>query len=308
MTNKDLLRTLRSITLSLESKERMRADLSAYADLHAIPANLPALSRLSPLSHFMLRTKSLYAGALALVLVIAGGTQASFAAEDAKPGDILYPVKVALAEPITLALAITPEQKAELAARYASRRVDEAAALSSQGKLDAKTADDLAVRFDSHVDALAKETEALEARGEISVSLAVRTDLEQKLTERAEEFVLADVAAQANTMALMATAEEAPADRFTARVFEKSKTLATTRERLESALALDIEAEKEGVNFAALRDVDASVQLVQLTLGKVTASVPVSSTTASSTATSTNATSTPQASPASKFFAPFLKR
>lgn len=294
----DFLHALRSIKLPSAHKERMRADLSAYADLHSVPDTFFTPVR-SPFSSFVLRTRSLYAGALALVLIVAGGTQASFAAENAKPGDVLYPIKVAIAEPITLALATSPEQKAELAARYASRRVDEAARLASEGKLDAEAADELALNFDTHVDVLAKEAETLEARGNLSVSLAVRTDLEQRLSDRVEEFVVADVASEDLALAAVPVSEEAPEDRFTARVFEKSKALATTRERLESALALDIEADAGTVDLAAIR-VTASSEAESSVLFHATAS-----STATTTATSTEPVSE---SPASLFFAPFLKR
>lgn len=306
-----ILRTLRNITLPHASKERMRAELSAYADLHALTDVRTRLPIRSPFSSFVLPARSLYAGALTLVLMIAGGTQASLAAEDAVPGDILYPIKVAVSEPLSFILASSNEGKAELAARFASRRVDEAATLSSVGKLDEKTADELAARFDSHVDVLAKETETLEAKGEISASLAVRTDLEQKLSERVEEFVVQEISEDNVTEPVNDMESEDTADRFSARVFEKSKTLATTRERLESALALDIEAElKEGTDLAAIRTPEPYAG-AQLFFAKA-----VSKEAASTTATSTAATSTEEEGdlpsviePAgSRFFMPFMSR
>lgn len=231
------LHTLKAIRLEESSKDRMRAALSAYADLHASEAVQPRTgTQVSPLSAFFSRTRSLYAGALMLTLVVAGGTQASIAAEGAVPGDMLYPLKVSVVEPMALVLSLSPERKAELSAEFASRRVEEAATLASSDRLDDTRANELAARFDTHVDELARETVALESRGELGVSLAVRSDLSQKVSERTEE--IANDGAPAATMAKQAASDE-PEARFSARIAEKSKTLATTRERLDVALALD---------------------------------------------------------------------
>jgi len=314
----DVLRSLRNLVLPRAAKERMRADLSAYADLHALTDLVKRLPVRSPFSFasFMVPTRSLYAGALTLVLMVAGGTQASLASEGAVPGDILYPIKVAVSEPLSFVFTPSTEGKATLAARFASRRVDEAAALSSVGKLDEETAQDLAARFDAHVDVLAKETNTLEEHGEIATSLAVRTDLEQKLSARVEEFTVDAVAEDNVLFASKMAPEESIEDRFSTRVFEKSRTLATTRERLETALALDVEAElKNGVSLATLRpeteQTDAASSRLFFAEGGSGAATSIAATTsASTTATTTEDVPIDEAasSPASRFFAPFLKR
>lgn len=316
-----ILKSLRNLTLSVDEKKRMRADISAYADLHSLTDLVRRLPVRSPFSYasFMVPVRSLYAGALTLVLVVAGGTQASLASEGSIPGDILYPLKVSVSEPLSFVLTPSTEGRATLAAEFASRRVDEAAALSSVGKLDEQTAEDLATRFDAHVDVLAKETDTLEAKGDIATSLAVRTDLEQKLSIRVEEFAVEAVAEADVLVATSLAPEESTAERFTTRVFEKSKTLATTRERLETALALDVQAElKEGGSLAAIRPADgeqgdsASSGLFFAKVGSGDGTDVVGTSTASTTATTTDENllkgdaSTDSA--ASRFFAPFLKR
>lgn len=306
-TPEDLIHDLRAIRLSEDTKERMRADLSSYADLYSMEAS-PSEPVRSPYFGFFARTRSLYAGAFALLLMVAGGTQASLAAENTKPGDLLYPIKVAISEPIAFTLALSSEQKASLAARFASRRVEEAAALSSEGKLDQATAGDLATRFDAQVDLLAKETTALEAKGEIAVSLAVRTDLEQTLTERVESFSVRE-ASEEDVLSAKVAVDDSAANQFADRVFEKSRTLATTRERLESVLSTTVA--KESVDLALLRK-DESADVVASMSSTLFSAQPVS-VSASSTATTT-ATTTPETeeepvgAPSSRFFAPFFNR
>lgn len=305
---KHLLRKLKALTLSSERKARMRADLSAYADLHALPETAPRAVP-SPFSIFSLRAKNLYAGALVAMLFVAGGTQASLAAEGALPGDILYPIKVAVNEPLALSLSLTPERKAELSAKFATRRLDEAATLSSRGELDAAEADELASRFDAHVETLAKETVELESKGALATSLAVRTDLEQRLTTQAEDFTMRKVRAD-DTHAV----GDAPEDRFAARVYEKSRTLATTREKLETALDLDVKAE-EGAVAIDVRDLGRSrgkKGADELFMATVAAELGATVTvTATSTPTTTEERQEereePTGFPAQRFFAPFLR-
>ena len=83
-----------------------------------------------------------------LVVFIGGGTTS--AAQGALPGDLLYPVKVSINETVEVALAPTPAAKAEVQVRLAERRVEEAQKLSSQGRLNKKTAETLTVDFDEH--------------------------------------------------------------------------------------------------------------------------------------------------------------
>ncbi|HWH16023.1 MAG TPA: DUF5667 domain-containing protein [Candidatus Paceibacterota bacterium] len=233
--------SLKQLTLDPERKARMRAELSSYADLHALPEPV-AVSVASPFSALLSRTRRFYAGALAALLLVLGGTQASLAAEGALPGDVLYPIKVAVNEPLALSLSFAPERKAELAAEFAARRLEEAARLSASGRLDDKQATELASRFDEHVETLARETDALESKGALAASLAVRTDLGSRIAEGTEDFAKQEVAREDVEATATLMTEGAAAGHFASRVLEKSKTLATTREKLESALALDLEA------------------------------------------------------------------
>lgn len=242
------LKRLASITLADSSRTRIRAALSAYADLHAVPEAAPAPVGSSLFGAFLAQSRGLYGGALALVLVVALGGQATFAAEDTVPGDILYPMKVVVSERMALALAPT-ERRATLSAEFASRRVEEAAALEAAGKLDEKAADELATRFEGHVDAVTEETKALEEKGEIAVSLAVRTDLESKLAATVEGIAASSSTSSVAMKASVSAdeAEKKPAGKFAERVAVKAEALATTRESLETALELDADADLSAV-------------------------------------------------------------
>lgn len=263
------LSSLRDIRLEDSAKERMRVALSAYTDLHSVEGVArPVQPKHSFLSLFS-QTRGLYMGALMLVLVVVSGVQVSNASEKAIPGDVLYPFKVSVTEPATLLLSMSPVRKAELSAEFAARRIDEAGILASRNRLSDAQADELATRFDTHVNELAKETKTLESKGELSVSLAVRSGLSQKVNGRSDSRV-----------AIETQETETSEARFSARVADKSQELATTRERLDTVLAVQ-DTRTEEISSIAVQS-----QRFFAALGLERA------TTSTSTATTTSATST----------------
>jgi hypothetical protein len=314
--------------------------------MHAVlpsarPASLPSFS-------FSFRpSRGLFASALALVLVIATGSEAAFASEKTLPGDILYPVKVAVAEPIALALAPSAEVKAELSTRFASRRIVEAATLSERGKLTDERAEELATRFEAHIDTADKEAQVLEAKGDIDTSLAIRANLEQGINEQV--VTLAPVAPAA-IMALSTDVEpammkakvaevrigedaaseqkETPASHFLSRVGARARAFADARIELENALAVHVDPSTDvGAGVAVVDaanllpnendDDPASVRVLSAAATSdlaIAASATTTILTAATLATSTP-TTTPETAPAAKtessasrFFAPFFIR
>lgn len=116
----------------------------------------PAQSPYVFLSVFSYRTRMVLAGMM--LFVLAGGGTAS-AAQAALPGDLLYPIKVSINEPIEVALASDVSAKAEVAVKLAERRVEEAQALAAKGTLEVSVAEELAANFDAHA-AVAEELSA----------------------------------------------------------------------------------------------------------------------------------------------------
>lgn len=287
----DFIRLLAHIKLTKEARVRMRVALSAYADMHVLPANVP--QKMLPGNFFwMFKNRTTYAGLVALVLVVATGTQATLASEKAIPGDILYSVKVSVAEPVALALTASGGEKAGLATKFASRRVKEASTLSAQGKLDEKTAVKLAASFDTHVDVISKEAATLEANGDVAEALEVRTDIEKDLSESAEAFTLAH-------------AEEPGSDTettsaFTAHIAAKTMLLALEREELASALGVQVASTTaigtiNGEDIATLSSDSTS-----------TLTLPEDTVNASSTASTSAETEVVEDAPAERIFKAFF--
>ena len=86
--------------------------------------------------------------AIIIALLLGGGT--SFAAENALPGDVLYPIKVNINEKAQELVAISSEADAKVQAKLAERRLEEAEKLAANGKLNAETSANLSARFEKH--------------------------------------------------------------------------------------------------------------------------------------------------------------
>ncbi|MBU1292905.1 hypothetical protein KJ819_02440 [Patescibacteria group bacterium] len=276
----EYIRTLSHIKLGESSRARMRAELSAYADLHELKeeAVLVRKSTFSFLSYFRTRTSAI--AAFAAVLIIGTGTQMTLASEKALPGDLLYPVKVSVREPLELAFASGGEEKAEIATKLAVRRVEEVSILATTGKLNAKTSRDLAARFDSHVEDIEEEASSIEATGRVSEALAVRTLAEAGLALRSEQ--------------LENKKGEQDDDEFRTHILEKTKQFGDERARLASALSVTVASTTQ---IESLDSSEKNTETAIPVLVKVQAT-----TTASSTASTTPKESSSQRIFKSLFF------
>lgn len=94
--------------------------------------------------------KSISYVATALIVSISSGGIA-YAAEGSVPGDLLYPVKINVTEPIRDVIAITPKAKADWELEKTSRRLHEATVLATKDKLDQEKREDMEDRLEKQV-------------------------------------------------------------------------------------------------------------------------------------------------------------
>jgi len=173
-------------TLSASERGKMDRVVHEYIAMQPLP-HAPSYSVSLSYSWFSFAHRPM---AAALVLVLVFGSGVSYAAENALPGDALYPVKTYINEPAKVALATNAEAKAEVQIELAERRIEEAAFLAAEGRLDEETEDNLAVAFESHAEAVAEHiAEADQDDGGIGVELASR--FENRLA--AHENILLEV-------------------------------------------------------------------------------------------------------------------
>lgn len=140
------IENLKNISLSQSEKQKMLSNLTTYADFHA-PTKLQKKS-VEFWSWSFFHAHSAYAFRTVMLLLIVSGT--SYAAENALPGDLLYPFKVNVNEPVRGALLTSTEEKAQWESDKFIRRVEEAEALANEGKLDDASLREVEKRIDTH--------------------------------------------------------------------------------------------------------------------------------------------------------------
>ncbi len=169
---------MKMVRLSDSARTRMREQLSAYADLHSMPSQAGGSFQILPFMMMALtRSRPVLAGALMVVLVAGVGGTAALAAESTVPGDVLYPVKVSVNEPVAAVFAGSGEGQARFHAKLAVRRVEEAAKLEADGKLTPEVEAHLAEKFETETARALETADKLAAGGDMSAPLAIRAEL-----------------------------------------------------------------------------------------------------------------------------------
>lgn len=98
---------------------------------------------------------------LSIVILLALGTTASYAADSAGPGDLLYPIDL-LAEDVQSALTISDEKKIELEIEILKERVEELEALED----DSEYIDTAVEKLTSQEDAVQNQYQEMEQKAQ----------------------------------------------------------------------------------------------------------------------------------------------
>jgi hypothetical protein len=168
---------IKKIGLTGAEKFQIKSNLDFY-----IETNTPSLpvksSWLSSISHVHI---SMYSTAFALVLVFVTGWGTYSNAENSLPGDVLYPIKVRVIEPIKYTTAIGEVAKANLEVANLDQRLREAEMLEVQGKLTDAISNDLQNRISTHSDAFNKIVQDLSSQNKIEEDSDLKIDFESRI-------------------------------------------------------------------------------------------------------------------------------
>jgi hypothetical protein len=143
------IENLQKTKLSEVDKQAMFVRLSTYVDENLPQKRMPAMPILSWFSMFHFRTPGKYVLASLFALVL--GTGIAYGAEGALPGDLLYPIKIHLSEPIRGAFK-APSEKTNWESEKFDRRINEAEKLVSKDKLSEKHLVEVEKQIDIHKD------------------------------------------------------------------------------------------------------------------------------------------------------------
>src|SRR3989344_930732 len=148
MDTMKLFDRMRDIQMTKEEKDALRSHIFAYMQSYPLPEGVTVTGTLA--GNLFWGRLFMRAVPAFLILLLMGGVAS--AAEGTIPGDVLYGVKVNVTEKMRTAFALDERAKAHVAVTLAERRLQEAAKLATQGKLDEDVRVELEVRFKKHAE------------------------------------------------------------------------------------------------------------------------------------------------------------
>lgn len=192
----------------------------------------------------------------AFVLLFTGAT--SLLADQALPGDSLYSFKVNVNEPARELAAVTNEARAKLAVEVTERRLQEAAVLSSQGKLDEGNKKILQDQFVKHADQIRNRVASLVASNNLNAAQEVVVDFESALKTHElilESLSLAGDKADQAALALLDVSSSTPAIAINSGSTSTTSTLALAKHDNRagvSALLIAVKSELDNTKVARI--------------------------------------------------------
>ncbi|MCE9643629.1 DUF5667 domain-containing protein [Candidatus Parcubacteria bacterium] len=257
--------------LSASEKSAMLARLQAEMKAKPIrpQAGNPAVRVVSP--YAFLLSRSILVPFLFMLLVV--GSASAYAAEGAVPGDLLYPVKVGLTEPVRATLAFTAEAKASWHAEAAGRRMREAETLALRGELSATKSAEIAADFDRHISMVETFLGAVESNSPLKAA-EISARFASSLASYGSDLLRAgfesvDIASRRQTDSLaehvkirevtLVSPERAKAAAPARTKFKPSSSLPTSPTEATTPVQVTFSANAAPATLVSLRDVEKEV-------------------------------------------------
>lgn len=191
-TEDALKKTADSLVLSVSEKNSGREKLRAHLATRPLPVTTQKRSRA-----FLYGFRSVFA----LLLIVLMGSGAASAAEGSLPGNVLYPIKTRITEPVRAAFSLSPQARSEFETERVHRRLSEYAHLVTEHDTD-DSSEELARSLATHVEkakeaiaelsADGEESDALVAANDLRVTLLAHAEVLQRIEEQEDESVSED--------------------------------------------------------------------------------------------------------------------
>ncbi|MEX2369344.1 MAG: hypothetical protein WD552_03065 [Candidatus Paceibacterota bacterium] len=178
---------LREISLSETDRVSMRTRLAEHIDI-----NQTVVSPWAPFITSLKMMSRSSAVAFAAILFLVGGV--SLAAEQALPGDPLYPIKLNVNESFLSLTALSPTSDAVYQSRLASRRIAELEVLAARGELSEIISTHLTTAISKHTALAREEIAKISASGDKGDAASLETELSSSLATHSD--ILSDLSNQ----------------------------------------------------------------------------------------------------------------
>lgn len=126
--------------------------------------------------------------ALLLLILLSGGT--SFVAQDSVPGDLLYPVKIHVNENVESLIALGDKQDAIVDVKQATRRLEEAQKLITDGKFTPEINTEIKNSFEDKVSNMGLHLRKLTGKGDSQFISEINDKLEVEVEDHFDTFSL----------------------------------------------------------------------------------------------------------------------
>lgn len=175
---------------------------------------------------------------LVLAILVGGGT--SLAAEQALPGDPLYPIKISVNENMRSWLAFSDEARASLEAKLAEKRLEEAEKLAARNELDEAVRIKIEQNFQAHADRVEQRIAQFESRNhpkaaEVHAHFQTSLEAHAKIIDNIGTSLDGQVEVQLNKLAVHVKKEHNDADEN--RLKQERKVQSETGANVEGAAA-----------------------------------------------------------------------
>lgn len=183
--------SLKQISLTKQEKQKLLHNVLLHVDQSHALSDLPAESpywHVWVWNYSMVRRTVMYLTIFLMMFATMSGGMAS-AAETSLPGDVLYDFKVNVMEPAGVVLSFGSQAKAKLVAKFAERRLAEAATLAAQGRLDRVKAEEIKVRFEKHAEAFSVLEKKVELNGNPQAAKDAQNNFDESVFKRYVKWI-----------------------------------------------------------------------------------------------------------------------
>ena len=195
-------------------------------------------------NHFNL-TKTM---AILLIISLMVGGGVGLAAEQALPGDSLYPVKIGLNEEVKGWLLVSEEARANWEVERVQRRLEEAEEMTSRGSLNAETRAVIEANFEAQSERVRDRIAKFESKDNFNAAVGVSSNFEVAL--KAHERILAELLDE-ETDAVLKIEIKPIKIRVGFEASEAKKSREDNEDKVSAKVRVDIESAAEGKLGAA---------------------------------------------------------
>lgn len=180
------IKEIQKIKMTANEKENILKSVLNFS----IPEKKPIYSPYSFVSIFQ-RNHFVFYGALAIFVVFLGSGGLFLGSQKSLPGNALYPIKTGLVEPLSSALKLSSEKKAQYEISLVKERVQETKILASRGELDRAKEEQVKELIETHKDAFSKAIEEIKQEEPTQEIVATAVNLEQQMEENVQTLAMA---------------------------------------------------------------------------------------------------------------------